>query len=165
MLEAIGRNTRLLFLIAHQMKQVLRAIEGIPSRLDVDIIRLDDALGETWGLPLQACGSWDVSRQGSCVCGVCIDQSKSFCHLLQHVVFAGRPGHSRVTTGQFAITLATSGAMMNRRNWQDFIKRDVHIQQAMVVSRENTSMTSEANVCPFPGCSGVVQRGHGSKNW
>jgi hypothetical protein len=33
----------------------------MPRSLGVDIIRLDDALGETWGLPLQACGSWRVS--------------------------------------------------------------------------------------------------------
>lgn len=51
------------------MKRVIQAMEAMPRQLDVDIIRLDDALGETWGLPLQACVSWDVSFQASRVCG------------------------------------------------------------------------------------------------
>jgi len=33
----------------------------MPANLAVDIIRLDDATGETWGLPLQACDTWAVS--------------------------------------------------------------------------------------------------------
>lgn len=69
MLEAIGRNTALLLQVANQMKRVIQAMEAMPRQLDVDIIRLDDALGETWGLPLQACVSWDVSFQASRVCG------------------------------------------------------------------------------------------------
>jgi hypothetical protein len=40
----------------------------MPRNLGVDIIRLDDALGNTWGLPLQACGSWEVSFHSLCPC-------------------------------------------------------------------------------------------------
>ena len=69
MLEAIGQNTVLLLQVANQMKQVVQAMEAIPRQLDVDIVRLDDALGDTWGLPLQACTSWDVSFQVLRVCG------------------------------------------------------------------------------------------------
>ncbi|KAK0749999.1 hypothetical protein B0T18DRAFT_322194 [Schizothecium vesticola] len=143
MLEAIGRNTVLLLQVANQMKQVIQAMEAIPRQLDVDIVRLDDALGDSWGLPLQACTSWD-----------------SFSHILQNVVSAGRPGLSRVNT--FVITLATSGGMMHEWNWEAFIKKGVHLQQAMVVFRGNTA--SSANGCPFPGCSGVIQRGHDSRD-
>lgn len=61
MLEAIGRNTLLLLHIANQMKRVVQAIEAIPRHVDVDVVRRDDALGDTWGLPFQACRSWNVS--------------------------------------------------------------------------------------------------------
>jgi len=84
--------------------------------------------------------------------------------MLENVVFAGRPGLSRVNTYQFAITLATSGVTINEWNWEALIKRGVHIQQAMVVFRGNTA-ASDANGCPFPGCSGVIRRGHGSREW
>jgi hypothetical protein len=52
---------RLLLQIANQMKRVMDVLEAMPRALGVNIIRLDDALGETWGLPLQACESWRVS--------------------------------------------------------------------------------------------------------
>ncbi|KAK1758072.1 hypothetical protein QBC47DRAFT_132577 [Echria macrotheca] len=139
MLEAIGRNTLLLVHIANQMKRVVQVIEAIPRQVDVDVIRMDDALGDTWGLPLQACGSWN-----------------SFCNMLQHVVFAGRPGLHLVTAGQFAITLAGSGTRIDQHNWFNFIKRDAHIQQAMVVSRAITGKSSDAKRCPFPGCAGEL---------
>lgn len=45
-------------LSTYTMKRILRAIEAIPLHLTVNIIRFDDALGESWGLPLQACDSW-----------------------------------------------------------------------------------------------------------
>ncbi|KAK0702829.1 hypothetical protein B0H67DRAFT_449163, partial [Lasiosphaeris hirsuta] len=136
MLEAIGRNTLILLHITNQMKRVVRVIDAIPLHVDVDIVRLDDALGDTWGLPLQACRSW-----------------ASFCNMLQHVVFAGRPGLHRVTTGQFAITLAMSGVRIDQYNWETFIKSDIHIQ-AMVVSRASTGKGSDPNTCPFSRCAG-----------
>lgn len=43
------------------MKRIIRAIEAIPLHLTLDIMRLDDALGESWALPIQACQSWTVS--------------------------------------------------------------------------------------------------------
>ncbi|PTD11255.1 hypothetical protein FCULG_00002822 [Fusarium culmorum] len=60
MLDAIGRNTRSLLEISGQLKQILKAIEAIPLHLTLDIVRLDDAHGESWALPLQACRTWDV---------------------------------------------------------------------------------------------------------
>ncbi|KAK3314160.1 hypothetical protein B0H66DRAFT_594935 [Apodospora peruviana] len=147
MLEAIGRNTLILLHIANQMKHV-QVIDAIPRHVDVDIVCLDDALGDTWGLPLQACRSW------------------------AHVVFAGRPGLSRVTTSQFAITLATSSARINQYNLANIIKRDMHIQQAMVVSRANTGKSSDANenarslgvLVSLPILHVVIAPGHGPMN-
>lgn len=52
--------------IAAHMKSLARAIESIPLHLSVDIIRLDDALGESWGLPFQACQTWEVGQFGRC---------------------------------------------------------------------------------------------------
>jgi hypothetical protein len=43
------------------IKQILRAIEAIPLHLTLDIVRFDDALGESWALPFQACTQWGVS--------------------------------------------------------------------------------------------------------
>ena len=51
----------LLLHISSQMKRVVDTLEAMPRGLGVSIIRLDDALGDTWGLPLQACESWGVS--------------------------------------------------------------------------------------------------------
>jgi hypothetical protein len=44
------------------MEHIIRAIDAIPLHLSLDIIRLDDALGESWGLPFQACTQWHVSH-------------------------------------------------------------------------------------------------------
>jgi hypothetical protein len=43
------------------IKRILRAIEAIPLHLNLDIVRFDDALGESWALPFQACSQWLVS--------------------------------------------------------------------------------------------------------
>ncbi|KAH6636439.1 hypothetical protein F5144DRAFT_179711 [Chaetomium tenue] len=137
MLAEIGRNTRLLLRIASQLKRVIQVIEAMPRDLGVDIIRLDDAWGETWGLPLQACGSWE-----------------SFCDLLQRVVFAGKPGLDQVTDDQFAITLANAGRMnLNPFTWRLVLEKNIHIEQTMVVCR---AYSKPSKACPFPGCSGMT---------
>jgi hypothetical protein len=43
------------------VKKKLRAIEAIPLHLTLDIVRFDDALGDSWALPYQACTEWHVS--------------------------------------------------------------------------------------------------------
>src|SRR6478735_7057777 len=48
--------------ITAQLKHIMKAIEAIPLHLTLDIVRLDDAHGESWALPLQACKTWQVSR-------------------------------------------------------------------------------------------------------
>ena len=48
----------------HNMnKRLVRAVEAIPLHLSLGIVRLDDALGESWALPFQACLSEEVYAQ------------------------------------------------------------------------------------------------------
>lgn len=42
------------------MKRLIRAVEAIPLHLTLAIVRLDDALGESWALPYQACQTLGV---------------------------------------------------------------------------------------------------------
>ncbi|KAI1820856.1 hypothetical protein F4861DRAFT_545150 [Xylaria intraflava] len=137
MLQAISRNARMLLDIANQMKHIARAIEAIPLHLTVDIIRLDDALGETWGLPMQACGSWG-----------------SFCNLLEAVVFAnGRVGAHQVLNSQFTIALSKTGQEIQSWEWEKKITAGAHIEQAIIVSH-TSSNTSER--CLRAGCDGSI---------
>ncbi|KAL6825487.1 hypothetical protein J3E69DRAFT_380692 [Trichoderma sp. SZMC 28015] len=125
-LEAIGQNTRALLNIASQMKRIIRAIEAIPLHLTLDIMRLDDALGESWALPIQACQSWE-----------------SFYNLLSTVVYTkDRPGANRIDTMQFALTMAKDGTELGELNWESVIKPGIHIEQAMVITRAGASVTT-----------------------
>lgn len=82
--------------------------------------------------------------------------------MLRHVVFAGKPGLDHVTSGRFVITLAKTGQRLNSNNWTEFMKRDVHIEQAMIV----TSPRSKPTGCPFPDCDGpILAEGESGKTW
>ncbi|KAI8718094.1 hypothetical protein NCS52_00887400 [Fusarium sp. LHS14.1] len=136
MLEAIGRNTRMLLDIAGQLKRIIRAIEAIPLHLTLAIVRLDDAHGESWALPLQACQTWN-----------------SFSDMLRLVVYANkRPGADLIVRNQFSIMVAQSGMELNERLWGCFVKSGLHIEQAMVVSRAS----SLKGDCVDPKCGGKV---------
>lgn len=89
---------------------------------------------------------------------------KSFCDLLQRVVYAGKPGLDQVTSGQFAITLAKASEVnLNSVVWDMVLKKNMHIEQAMVVSREQSRPSKG---CPFPGCPGTtVLTVNGGKRW
>ncbi|KAH7556630.1 hypothetical protein BM1_06064 [Bipolaris maydis] len=119
MLEAISQNTRMLLDIASHMKGIARAIESIPLHLSVDIIRLDDALGESWGLPFQACQTWN-----------------SFTDILKVVVYGNqRPGLDYIVRGQFQLTFAKTGRSIGQpHRWDSTIRPGAHIKQAMVIS-------------------------------
>ncbi|UZP32447.1 hypothetical protein NXS19_000263 [Fusarium pseudograminearum] len=135
MLDAIGRNTRSLLDISGQLKQILKAIEAIPLHLTLDIVRLDDAHGESWALPLQACQTWD-----------------SFCDLLRCVVYPnGRPGAKHIMQSLFAVTHAKTGRQVQEDTWSSFIKPGFHIEQAMVVEGVRSLET-----CPDPKCLGKL---------
>ncbi|KAI1299458.1 hypothetical protein F5Y03DRAFT_250448 [Xylaria venustula] len=149
MLNAISRNTRAMLDVANQMRRIARAIEAIPLHLTLDIIRLDDALGESWALPLQACTTWE-----------------SFRDLLLGVVYAnGRQGTDRIKSNQFVINLAKTGQVIQRENWTDAVKSGLHIEQAMIMSRKARSNTTtpdrsnrarEKENCPYPDCTGFI---------
>jgi hypothetical protein len=88
---------------------------------------------------------------------------KSFCGLLRHVVYAGKPGLDRVTSGQFAITLAkATDVTLNSKNWVHFLKRDLQIEQAMVILRASSAPRKG---CPFPGCAGTTVLINDGKRW
>ncbi|XEU97683.1 hypothetical protein FSHL1_002969 [Fusarium sambucinum] len=119
MLEAIGRNTRTLLDISGQLKSIMKTIEAIPLHLTLDIVRLDDAHGESWALPLQACRTWG-----------------SFCDLLRCVVYANeRPGANRIMQNLFAVTHAKTGIQVGEETWVTAVKPGFHIEQAMIVKR------------------------------
>ena len=52
---------KLLLDIHAMMKRLVGAIEALPLHLTLAIVRLDDALGESWALPYQACQTFSVS--------------------------------------------------------------------------------------------------------
>ncbi|KAJ5063485.1 hypothetical protein J3E74DRAFT_472435 [Bipolaris maydis] len=156
MLEAISQNTlvvfshlcgqrcrtlkppsRMLLDIASHMKGIARAIESIPLHLSVDIIRLDDALGESWGLPFQACQTWN-----------------SFTDILKVVVYGNqRPGLDYIVRGQFQLTFAKTGRSIGQpHRWDSTIRPGAHIKQAMVIS----DLPISKDVCPFPACTGML---------
>ena len=58
-LTVIFKSKKLLDIHA-MMKRLVRAVEAIPLHLTVAIVRLDDALGESWALPYQACQTSEV---------------------------------------------------------------------------------------------------------
>ncbi|KAI0836303.1 hypothetical protein F5Y06DRAFT_106769 [Hypoxylon sp. FL0890] len=140
MLEAISRNTRALLDFSRQMKRIAQAMETIPLHLNVDIIRFDDAWGGTWGLPLQACGTWSAFKD-----------------LLQNVVFANRRGADLVANEQYAITPPNSAQRTAQRiypeNWRAVIKAGMHIEQYIFL---RVISHTEKN-CPKPGCTGSIE--------
>ncbi|KAI0441916.1 hypothetical protein F4803DRAFT_521157 [Xylaria telfairii] len=148
-LKSIGRNTRALLDVADQMKRIARAIEAIPLHLTLDIIRLDDALGESWALPLQACTTW-----------------ASFHDLLLNMVYANsRPGASRIADNLFVINVAKTGKVLLPHEWTIALKSGLHIEQAMIMLRHARSDATspcrnnrarEKESCPYPDCMGFI---------
>lgn len=48
-------NSQKLLELHGMMKRLIRYVEAIPLHLSLPIVRFDDALGESWALPYQAC--------------------------------------------------------------------------------------------------------------
>ncbi|GKU22683.1 unnamed protein product [Fusarium langsethiae] len=95
----------------------------------LDIVRLDDAHGESWALPLQACQTWE-----------------SFCDLLRCVVYANeRPGANYIMQRLFAVSHAKTGRQIGEDTWARFVKPGFHIEQAMAVKRARS-----LERCPDP---------------
>jgi ubiquitin domain-containing protein len=139
--------------ISRQMKRIIRAIEAIPLHLTLPIIRLDDALGESWALPFQACTDWFVSLllNGGRFHHLHL---KAFKNILLSVVFGnGRVGASWVAHDKFLITSAKTGLPLLPAHWKQAVKAGIHLHQAIVIDKKATAQES----CPFPLCSGVLK--------
>ncbi|KAI0106388.1 hypothetical protein GGR51DRAFT_559805 [Nemania sp. FL0031] len=144
-LEAISRNTRLLLDITNHLKRIVRAVEAIPLHLTVGIIRFDDALGESWGLPIQACGSWD-----------------SFRDLLTNFIFVnGRAGTDHVIKNQFVINLSRTGRQIQPWDWEQAITAGAHIEQAMLIHFTTANIGKR---CLRPGCNGSIVNVEGNRS-
>ncbi|KAF4336870.1 hypothetical protein FBEOM_9250 [Fusarium beomiforme] len=140
MLQAISRNTCMLLDITAQLKHIIRAIEAIPLHLTLDIIRLDDAHGESWALPLQACTTWELTEM------------QSFSDMLRFVVYANnRPGADYITHDLFDVANAKTGKHIDQDTWATFVKPGFHVEQAMIVKRAY-SLES----CTDPDCPGAL---------
>lgn len=48
--------------IQETMRRMVQLIESIPLHISLPIVRLDDALGESWALPFQACSDYMVLK-------------------------------------------------------------------------------------------------------
>ncbi|TVY64402.1 General transcriptional corepressor trfA [Fusarium oxysporum f. sp. cubense] len=144
MLQAISRNTYMLLDITAQLKHIIRAIEAIPLHLTLDIVRLDDAHGESWALPLQACTTWD-----------------SFTDMLQFVVYANnRPGADYITHNLFDVSNAKTGKHIDQNTWEISVKPGFHVEQAMVVKRACSLESCTDSDCPGTFTEQVLQHGN-----
>ncbi|KAF4499942.1 General transcriptional corepressor ssn6 [Fusarium agapanthi] len=127
--------------ITAQLKHIIRAIEAIPLHLTLDIVRLDDAHGESWALPLQACTTWE-----------------SFNDMLQFVVYANnRPGADYVTQNLFDVLNAKTGKYVDHETWAMSVKPGFHVEQAMVVKSAHSLESCMDSDCPGTLTEQVLQ--------
>ncbi|KAF5648008.1 hypothetical protein F52700_1222 [Fusarium sp. NRRL 52700] len=143
MLQAISRNTCMLLDITAQLKHIIRAIEAIPLHLTLDIVRLDDAHGESWALPLQACTTWEA-----------------FNDMLRFVVYANnRPGADYITQNLFDVSNAKTGKHVDQNTWAMSVKPGFHVEQAMVVNSAHSLDSCTDSDCPGTLTEQVLQHG------
>ncbi|KAI4158381.1 MAG: hypothetical protein LQ342_007467 [Letrouitia transgressa] len=136
LLAKIAANGDMLLGIHRMLKRLVRALEAIPLHLSLSIVRLDDALGESWALPYQACQTF-----------------ASFKNILQVVVFGnGRPGARRVLLDQIVLRSAKDGVTLDATNWHALVKQGSHVCQAMVLDKT----WSTEKTCAFPNCHGSI---------
>ncbi|KAL5588271.1 hypothetical protein FOBRF1_014799 [Fusarium oxysporum] len=127
--------------ITAQLKHIIQAIEAIPLHLTLDIVRLDDAHGESWALPLQACTTWE-----------------SFNDMLQFVVYANnRPGADYITHNLFDVSNAKTGKHVDQNTWAMSVKPGFHVEQAMVVKRARSLESCTDSDCPGTFTEQVLQ--------
>ncbi|EXL54410.1 hypothetical protein FOCG_05279 [Fusarium oxysporum f. sp. radicis-lycopersici 26381] len=127
--------------ITAQLKHIIRAIEAIPLHLNLDIVRLDDAHGESWALPLQACTTWE-----------------SFNDMLQFVVYANnRPGADYITHNLFDVSNAKTGKHVDQNTWAMSVKPGFHVEQAMVVKSARSLESCTHSDCPGTFTEQVLQ--------
>ncbi|KAG8162951.1 hypothetical protein KVR01_007429 [Diaporthe batatas] len=136
-LETIQKNASMLMSIQATMRRIAEGIESIPLHLSLPIIRLDDALGESWALPFQACTNYTA-----------------FQNVLQAVVFPNsRPGSNLARSDMYALTFARSITTIHKDQWSQTVKPGAHIQQAMITADDGRC---ETELCSFRGCYGQM---------
>ncbi|KAK2671468.1 Tetratricopeptide repeat [Fusarium oxysporum f. sp. vasinfectum] len=127
--------------ITSQLKHIIRAIEAIPLHLTLDIVRLDDAHGESWALPLQACTTWE-----------------SFNDMLQFVVYANnKPGADYITHNLFDVSNAKTGKHVDQNTWAMSVKPGFHVEQAIVVKSARSLESCTDSDCPGTFTEQVLQ--------
>ncbi|RGP66295.1 transcriptional corepressor ssn6 [Fusarium sporotrichioides] len=120
------------------LKHIMKAIEAIPLHLTLDIVRLDDAHGESWALPLQACHTWE-----------------SFCDLLRCVVYANeRPGANYILQRLFTVTHAKTGRQVEEDTWASttcgrWVTAIRAPSQLVVLYQEDSAITAFADTSAF----------------
>ena len=159
-------HSKLLLEIHVMMKRILRAVEAIPLHITLPIIRLDDALGESWALPYQACQTYQVRYLSTRSKAKQLPNTRqSFQDILQALVFGnGRVGALRVALGLFLLRSTESRQLIDSGNWQQVVREGSRVSQAMVVCGDRIGYPSPdfQNHCPFPYCSGRMIGNGGS---
>ncbi|KAF2233520.1 hypothetical protein EV356DRAFT_533738 [Viridothelium virens] len=135
-LDTVSKNARLLLEIHSQVGNIARLMHLIPLQMIPPFIQLDDALGGSWALPLQACTDW-----------------QGFNDLLRSVVYPpGMPGHISMMFERFVISHAGSGRTISEESWKNAVRNRLHIQQAVLISKPEM----RRNHCPYSGCMGKL---------
>ncbi|KAL9062897.1 MAG: hypothetical protein Q9157_008556 [Trypethelium eluteriae] len=135
-LDTVTQNARLILDIHTQMSVITRLVGTISPHITPPIIQLDDACGQTWALPLQACSDW-----------------ASFTNVLRAVVYPhGKPGHISIASERFVISHADSGRIIQPDAWKHLVRDRLHIENAMLVSEQ----PANRNQCPYPNCFGKL---------
>ncbi|KAK4160655.1 hypothetical protein QBC43DRAFT_325015 [Cladorrhinum sp. PSN259] len=134
-LEAVSKTTSILLDLRNNMRSLAQSIDSIPLHLKLPLIRFDDALGESWAIPFQACTTW-----------------QAFTEMLKAVIFREqRPGFHRVINNQFVLKIAKSHRDIPRWEWEKRIEPGMHIEQWMNVPE----LVTDLRGCPFPECDGT----------
>ncbi|KAK3384053.1 hypothetical protein B0T24DRAFT_688964 [Lasiosphaeria ovina] len=139
-LRVVTQNTSMLLDIRNNIQRLTQAVNRIPLQLNIQFIRFDDALGESWALPFQLCEQW-----------------KTFKEMLRVIVFRNdRPGLQGILANRFTLRVAGSHSNISRHRWERIIKPGMHVEQTMLVPELSTQIAPD--LCSFSRCSGSLQR-------
>ena len=118
------------------MKSIAQSIDSLPLHLNLPLIRFNDALGESWAIPFQACTTWQAFKE-----------------MLTAVIFREqRPGFDRVIKNQFVLKIAKRNRDVPPSEWKKRIEPGMHIEQWMSVPELEVA---DSRACPFPECDGT----------
>ena len=116
-----------------RLHTILSRIEShLPQQIDLPIIQITDALGETMALPYQLCEDWSKFNE------------------LLGVIFLNKPGKRRVDLGEFVITNPQQGRELTATSWKGAIKQGDHLSMTTILDYEGQ--------CGFPGCNTSLKR-------